>query len=331
MTLFTLEAERWYALELVLDDNNVVNPQFMPIFVEKIIPRKTGKNRLGVAWYSSRGEAQPDLHILKRTSGYLAAESGDDNYSVIYPITFDWIARFCPDLAAQHPFPSEPRYASDLQFYLDQIFEGQVHHRALTGYAGRQLVFVSEAPVSTGGLRVKALDCPLIIEAEHLLALQEKVIQRVRFYFPNRDDLVQNISFQLEYEEHDVLTACALRFDGYKYLEHVLHGDKSVIQQCLDRGDVPENPLLQMAAFFHLQRYLMKWGGEHEPLHGRKWRLFRTLFLAVVNRPVPPEFQLPDRYAAWLHNYEPYREQCIQTVQHVHELTEYDDEALPAL
>lgn len=330
--VFTLEPERWYALELLLGAHSQGGPQFKPIFVEKITPRKTGKGLLGLQFYSPEGESRAEARILKRMSEYLVAELGD-NCGIFRPLTFEWLARYCPDLVEKHPFPSFPwetRYEGDMQFYLDQVFHEQIRHPAFAGYTSHTLALVSDGPVSSsGGVRVKAQDCPLVIEARHVLALQQKVVESVRLYFPHREDLAQNILFQLEYEEHDVLSACALRFDGYKYVKQKLGDDASLIHNYLDRSELPEDPLVQMAVFFHLQRYLMKWGGEHEPLHGQKWRFFRTLFLAVVNQPVPLEFQHAEIYSSWLHNYEPCREQVIETVRCVHDSTEYDDSALP--
>lgn len=129
------------------------------------------------------------------------------------------------------------------------------------------------------------------------------------------------------YQEQDVLTACALRFDGYKYLEQVLEDDRSVIDAHVDQGTIPEDPFLRMTMFFLLQRYLMKWGGEHEPKHGKFWRLFRQLFFAVVDQPVPMAFQHEGNYQNWVQNYEPCRAQCVKVVRAVHEATEYDDAA----
>lgn len=325
MSLFTLQVDNWYAVELIKPSPVEVMPQFMPLLVEKTVPRKTGKHLLGLQGYTPLGEFRADLHVLQRASHHLVAKVGEENTAVFYPITFDWLIRYCPNLVTEHPLPSEPHYPSDATYYLDTIFVPHMTRQAFVNYRDKTIHF--RCPDFQ---RAKAVNLPLVVEAKHLLALQQKAAERVKFYFPQNQELTNHIVFDVEYSEAQVLNICALRFDGYTYTEQVLRGHTDIFQVHLAQGTISDEPNLQMAQFFHLQRYLGKWGGEHEPLHSRAWRLFRALFLTVVNHPVPPEFQFPEYYTEWLHNYEPYRAQCIELVKHIHDTTAYDD-ALPVI
>lgn len=75
----------------------------------------------------------------------------------------------------------------------------------------------------------------------------------------------------------------ALRFDGYRYLEkHPEFDPREAYEMWLDTGDwdhLTTNE--QLASFFHLQRFLGKWGGE-QLSEGSGYRLaFQELYEMV--------------------------------------------------
>ncbi len=127
--------------------------------------------------------------------------------------------------------------------------------------------------------------------------------------------------------ERDILTCCALRFDGYKYIEVSGFDANDAVEVALRGGPLPANPLERFAVFFLLQRYLFKWGGERQPADGRHWRLFRELFLSVADQRVPVEFRPSDDHhrLRWRHHYRLRLRETIGFVRDIHERTGYRD------
>ena len=130
--------------------------------------------------------------------------------------------------------------------------------------------------------------------------------------------------------EQDILTAGALRFDGYRYEEAVGFDHNAAAESFYRRGTLLDDPVERMCMLFMLQRYLCKWGGEYEPHHGRAWRLYRTLFLSVAEEPVPAAYQDAERYRHWQQQYGSDAD-AIACVRRVHQAIRYDDGAEPDL
>ncbi|MBN1641866.1 MAG: hypothetical protein JXA09_11590 [Anaerolineae bacterium] len=329
--MFTLEPERWYALERVLGAYQGKVPEFTPAFVKEVTPRKTGHGILGLKLNTGADELQWEAQVLRRAAEYMVVAIGNQNSAILRPVTFEWLSRFCPELTEQYPPPAAAYGEANVQDYLNQALCGQPSRRRSQHYDGERLVFdVLGISSSSGPVRAVCRDCSLSVQAEHLLALSERIRRVVQWHFPGRQDLVDNIVLRVKYDEVDVLIVCALRFDGYRYVDQVLDGNNEAIRRYIDRAEVPPDPLMQMATFFHLQRFLMKWGGEQLSHSGPTWRLFRTLCLQVADYPVPLQFQQWEYYPHWLHNYEPCREQAIEAVRRVHEATQYVDDDLIA-
>jgi len=119
-----------------------------------------------------------------------------------------------------------------------------------------------------------------------------------------------------------VLTACALRFDGNRFLSNRLEEFQTAyLIPCL----IPENDLEKMALMFLLQRWLFKWGGENEPKNGKYWSAFRKLFLQVSRFPVPEEYQSEDFYSSWVGNYIPFLIEAEELVLNNHQNTVYKE------
>ena len=91
----------------------------------------------------------------------------------------------------------------------------------------------------------------------------------------------------------EVLSACALRFDGWRYREET------------------------------------KFDLTYEPQNGKFWRAFRTLFFEVCE--MEPLEQYRDRryYEQWEKHFKPRLQECIMVVRQAHDAIQYDDEARP--
>ena len=139
--------------------------------------------------------------------------------------------------------------------------------------------------------------------------------------------LLEERPTQVTLQEDDILIACALRFDGYKYREMAGFDEEKPLQRFFETSRWDLTPLEQMTTFFILQRGLYKWGLEHEPRDGRYWKAFRTLFLLSYGHRIPHAFRPtdPDLYARWKYRFVPRLAECVAVVRRVHDTTEYHD------
>jgi hypothetical protein len=94
---------------------------------------------------------------------------------------------------------------------------------------------------------------------------------------------------------------------------------------------MPDEPLGRLAVLFAMQRWLGKFGGEYQPLHGRAWRRFRELFLRTHDVRVPEGYRMAGRYDDWLRDRLPRKVEDVELVERIHAATAYDDEAKPTL
>lgn len=100
---------------------------------------------------------------------------------------------------------------------------------------------------------------------------------------------------------------CALRFDGYRYLDSWNEGapQESRIEfmdltvPVVERLELYENRNHNFAAFFALQRYLFKWGGERLTKYADEHVAFDFLFLELYRHDPPEEFLLPSYAENW--------------------------------
>ena len=101
----------------------------------------------------------------------------------------------------------------------------------------------------------------------------------------------------------DHLTVAALRFDGYKY-EHSRfggvasgrpgHGLSQLSEAVITTGRLHPEDADNFGAFFILQRWLCKWGGEQLGLESPDWQAFAKLFLHLRDKECPQEFVSPE-------------------------------------
>lgn len=128
--------------------------------------------------------------------------------------------------------------------------------------------------------------------------------------------------------ENRAITACALRFDGYKYFDdHRLFSDKRIeedggqfilssmpaFDQFLDEPDfsLPANTLHAM--FFFLQRSWIREGWLRPNSYGAK--IARQLFLLLCREEVEPKYQLPGWPEAWRSDFAPHLNDYIELVE----------------
>lgn len=100
---------------------------------------------------------------------------------------------------------------------------------------------------------------------------------------------------------YEVVNACALRFDGYRY--EALNGRDASLPSLANRFcetrtfSAAEDD--NHATFFALQRYLFKWGGEQLPYTSPEHRAYRALYIRLHRLDVAPAYRLAPYYDEW--------------------------------
>lgn len=92
------------------------------------------------------------------------------------------------------------------------------------------------------------------------------------------------------------LNAFALRFDGYKYAAS-RGGDDSLrrwTERFVATLRMAPQTNVNHAAFFALQHFLGKWGGEMLSIESREHLAYRLLFLHLYRAEVPAKYALAD-------------------------------------
>lgn len=105
----------------------------------------------------------------------------------------------------------------------------------------------------------------------------------------------------------EVQTVCALRFQGYEYEETAGMAVEGVTGGGLERLIEPLVETLNLhsaqddnfAAFFGLQRYLFKWGGERLPRESKEHIAFDFLFLHLYRLEPPARFSNEEYVSRW--------------------------------
>ena len=129
----------------------------------------------------------------------------------------------------------------------------------------------------------------------------------------------------------DIMTSCALRFDGEKYIEETGFDVKAGIDAYMETETWDRPDEEKLAIFYILQRCLCKWSLVYEPQHGRYWRLFREMFFDVVELGIPQDYTNPESELSfrWNERYASQRDKAIACVRRKHQRTKYDDNARP--
>jgi hypothetical protein len=130
-------------------------------------------------------------------------------------------------------------------------------------------------------------------------------------------------------EARKILTDCALRFDGFKYLEETDLDTNLAIDELLEEIPCDWDDLKKLGVFFSLQRALCKWALVYEPYNGKYWRIFHEMFFDIISIEIVEEYQLENRYLEWQEQYGSRLEAVIQCVRNNHKSTPWDDAAKP--
>lgn len=107
------------------------------------------------------------------------------------------------------------------------------------------------------------------------------------------------------YSIHCVMHTCALRFNGWDYLESLNRDTEVKIEfptltkPLIGTEFLWEEPRKNLAAFFALQRWLCKWGGERLPETDPDWQAYRRLFLHLCHESRDPDFAIPEYVSQW--------------------------------
>ena len=146
----------------------------------------------------------------------------------------------------------------------------------------------------------------------HLVELLEPPVapaeEHSRLHFPS--DITQ------------ALTTCALRFDGYAYVDAMARAQSD--QPAIDLSHLVDSVVGSLrlhdnlndnfAAFFGLQRYLHKWGGEHLTKYSDEHIAYDFLFLDLY-RQTPVAYRHEEYCRAWDVRYAPRAEEIAAYVR----------------
>lgn len=136
-----------------------------------------------------------------------------------------------------------------------------------------------------------------------------------RYIDPDHEDLS---------EESTILTACALRFDGAKYVDARKFNYAAALRTIEQTGDLaPFEKLQHLALFYMLQRFLHKWGGETLSGRSPQWNIYRQLFFLCCRSKIPQAYQLEPYYSEWMQDYAPRIDVLTVLVKHNHEHIDY--------
>ena len=128
----------------------------------------------------------------------------------------------------------------------------------------------------------------------------------------------------LERFPEDITTAmwvCALRFDGYKYEESVgpsaATGERlqKMIEPVVEKLILHAEINFNFGAFFGLQRFLHKWGGEYLTKYSPEHIAYDVLFLHLYRSQVPIQFQNERYCLKWQREFEPQQEEIAGFVR----------------
>ncbi len=144
-------------------------------------------------------------------------------------------------------------------------------------------------------------------------------------YRPNDD---------VEQHETTIITACALRFDGYAYADacgldysgatdapeqQVAYLVKTFVAN--PDWSLPRNHLHMI--LFMLQRGLLKEGWLK--WNSQEAKVMRLLFLELCRDDIPHRFRLEDWYETWNNDYKSILDECTSLVLQRHQATDYQE------
>jgi len=131
------------------------------------------------------------------------------------------------------------------------------------------------------------------------------------------------------FDESEILTACALRFNGYKFIERTEFDYEAALERFFVNGEWNLSQAEELAIFFMLQRRLLKWDLVFMPQNGKHWRAFRTLFLKTYEYEIPKQFMIAEMCVKWDKEFVPQLKKYVEMIKDIHKATVYVDEAEP--
>lgn len=139
----------------------------------------------------------------------------------------------------------------------------------------------------------RAFDIALV-KAHQLTELLRSVAEPSPLRFPSDVDTAECI--------------CALRFQGYEYLKSTGEDFSVLINLVVKERILYEDQNRNFAAFFGLQRFLYKWGGEHNTKYSDEHIAFDFLFLHLYRLEPEQRFCDPTCDREWQHTHGPWAE-----------------------
>ena len=139
----------------------------------------------------------------------------------------------------------------------------------------------------------------------------------------------QSVLNQLIAKVDDILITCALRFNGYKYLDENNPGMFDPVDVFFRTGSWDISNEEKLTAFFFLQRGLYKWDLVYEPFEGKYHRAFRSLFFEVYALRIAKKYRHQEYYDQWFWTYLPHLSKYINLVRLLHDSINYNDHAEP--
>jgi hypothetical protein len=125
--------------------------------------------------------------------------------------------------------------------------------------------------------------------------------------------------FEESDREREALMWCALRVDGWRLLMEIEGRDTGDFSRFVDpvvkERQLHEDDRLNHLAFFALQRYLGKWGGEDRTPYSDEQIAYRFLFLHLYRQPVPRGFESQDFPPRWEDDYAPRAEEIAAEIR----------------
>lgn len=114
--------------------------------------------------------------------------------------------------------------------------------------------------------------------------------------------------------EHEILTAAALRFDGYGYMRATQFDPPSNYVATFGTATWSFEPLQELALFFLHQRLVLKWAASR-PDGSDEWQFMRRLFLRVVDYEIPEQWRVPSYHDDWERRFAPRLEEARALVE----------------
>lgn len=121
----------------------------------------------------------------------------------------------------------------------------------------------------------------------------------------------------------DAMSTCALRFDGYKLEDDLSLGEEDstgaglskLIEPIVRTLSLHADDNLNFAAFFGLQRYLHKWGGEYCTKYSDEHIAYDFLFLHLYGREVPQHYRVAEYCDKWQREFADCKEEIAGFVR----------------